>query len=137
MLTTTCMVMIFLVIFMLLASLIYMIYAAIKKKCPFKPKRKQSSKLTSAEILTSADMDGNQSFSTAGGIGVAIIFILVIGLIIVAIYFSIKLSMKRYELAGDALKHGHAGVAAAALAPEIGTGIGDAIGGITGGMNNN
>lgn len=129
MLTSTSMIMIVLVIFMLLALLIYMIYAAIKKKCPFKRKLEKSSELTSVEI------DDNQSF-TMGGIGIAIIFILVIGLMIVAIYFSIKLSIKRYELAGDALKHGHTGVAAAALAPEIGEGIGDAIGGITGGMRN-
>lgn len=115
-----------LVISMLFAILVYITYAAVKKKCPFKPKYKKSK-------LTSAEMDDNQS-TTIGGIGVAIIFILIIGLMIVAIYFSIKLSIKRYELAGDALKQGHTGVAAAALAPEIGEGIGDVIGGITSGV---
>jgi hypothetical protein len=113
-------VLIFLVMFALLG---YITYAAVYKKCPFKPKPKDNpSKLTSVEY------DDSQSPS----IGVILIFVLVIGLMIVMIYFSIKLSMKRYEIAGDAIKHGHTGVAAAALAPEIGEGIGDAIGGITG-----
>ena len=50
---------------------------------------------------------------------------------IVMIYFNIKLSIKRYEIAENAIKHGHTGVATAALAPEIGEGISDAIVGIT------
>lgn len=123
MLTTISKIMIGSVIFMLFVMLIYMTYAAVYKKCPFKPKPKNKpSKLTSLEY------NDDQSPS----IGVVLIFILVIGLMIVMIYFSIKLSLKRYEIAGDAIKQGHTGVAAAALAPEIGEGIGDVIGGITG-----
>lgn len=66
------------------------------------------------------------------GAGVVIITVLVIGLFIVLIYYSIKLDMKRYQIAGDAIQKGNTGVAVAALAPEIGTGIGDVFGGITG-----
>jgi len=110
-------------ILMVVALLGYITYAAVYKKCPFKPKPKDNtSKLTSAEY----------DDSNPPSIGVILIFVLVIVLTIVMVYFSIKLSMKRYEIAGDAIKHGHTGVAAAALAPEIGEGIGDVIGGITG-----
>jgi Na+-transporting methylmalonyl-CoA/oxaloacetate decarboxylase gamma subunit len=64
--------------------------------------------------------------------GSAILIALVVGLFIVLIYYAIKLDMKRYEIAGDAINKGNTGVAVAALAPEIGSGIGDALEGLMG-----
>jgi hypothetical protein len=64
------------------------------------------------------------SVQTMGGIAFALVFILIIAFVIVGVY----LSLKRYEIASQALKRGDTSIAAAALAPEIGQGIGNIFG---------
>jgi len=56
---------------------------------------------------------------------VLIVFILFFGLFFVAIYFGMKAQTQRYNLASEAIKKGNKNLAMAALAPEIGAGIGN------------
>jgi amino acid transporter len=65
-------------------------------------------------------------------VATVIIFILFFGFFIVVAYFGIQSTMARYKLAEDAIDKGQGGVAAAALAPEIGEGIGTGISDIFG-----
>jgi hypothetical protein len=65
-------------------------------------------------------------------VATVIIFILFFGFFAVVAYFSIQATMARYKLADDAISAGQGGVAAAALAPEIGEGIGTGISDIIG-----
>jgi len=58
---------------------------------------------------------------TTGGLIAILLFLLVF---VVIGYFSIKMTMARYDLANKALASGNGQLAMAALAPEIGSGIG-------------
>lgn len=110
---------------------IYLNYAGTHGKWPFIVNTKIISSLKSRDT-------SNKNYSTElpvwAGLSIFIIFII---LFIVIIYFSIKTSMARYKLAGEALKSGNKGLAVAALAPEIGEGIGAGLGGLFGNQNNN
>ena len=49
-----------------------------------------------------------------------IIVLLFVGIVLFGIYFSFKMTMLRYQIASDAVKHGDSVTAAEALSPEIG-----------------
>jgi hypothetical protein len=56
------------------------------------------------------------------------LFIIVfLAVIIIGAYMSFKLSIMRYDIAAQAINKGQDGIAAGALAPEIGEGIGNII----------
>lgn len=68
----------------------------------------------------------NQQMSAGMTIFVIILFIGFVALAIVGIW----VSLKRYQLASEAIEKGDTGTAIAALSPEIGEGVGSVIGGI-------
>ncbi len=107
---------------LLLTFTIYIIWAQGHNKWPFyKKPAKDNLKIQKTSF----------SYETSSSnIGIASIFIFVIFFIFVGlmIYFIVRANMERYKIAGQALKHGQGGVAAAALAPEIGEGISNAFG---------
>ncbi len=112
---------------LLLTLNIYFIWAQNNNKWPFhKADKPDSSKLNKNRYLRdiSSNSSGSMSF------GVIMVFILFFVCIIVLMYFATKASIARYQFAGEAIKHGNNTVAAAALAPEIGEGVGAALGGI-------
>jgi len=49
-----------------------------------------------------------------------IVVLIFIGIVIFGIYFSYKMTLLRYQIASDAVKHGDSVTAAEALSPEIG-----------------
>lgn len=49
-----------------------------------------------------------------------IIVLIFVGIVIFGIYFSYKMTLLRYQIASDAVKHGDSVTAAEALSPEIG-----------------
>lgn len=96
------------------------------KLWPFKKHNKDKQR-----SLSYRDADGDDyKPSTGSNVVVVLIGIILFIFFVVAMYFGIKMTMMRYKIAGDAIKQGNTGVAAAALAPEIGEGIGAAAGGI-------
>lgn len=113
----------------------YLIYAfsAKPKKWPFlKSKKVETEKTPSGAMMTVTRSHSASPASVGGSILVVVIVIIFVALFIVGFYFSIKLTMKRYEIAGEAARQGNTGVALAAMAPELGQGIGSILGGITG-----
>ena len=117
-----------LIISLLLTLNIYFIWAQNNNKWPFH-NSDDKSKLNKNRYLR--NMYSSDS-SNSGPItfGIVVIFILFFAFIIVLMYFASKASIARYQFAGEAIKHGNNTVAAAALAPEIGEGVGAALGGI-------
>lgn len=114
---------------------VYLVYANVSKpkKWPFNTtKVVKKEKQPSGAMMYVQHSESNSGMSTGMSILVMIIFIAIIALIIVGAYFSIKMSMKRYEIAGEAIRRGNTGAATAVLAPEIGSGVGSALGGLFG-----
>jgi hypothetical protein len=108
---------------------IYLIhaYASKPKKWPFHSKEKL--KVVSNTGISTTVIQSTPS-STGNIIGTVLVLIFFIGIFsffIVASYWSVKMSMKRYDIADSAIKKGNTGVAVAALSPEIGAGIGTAV----------
>lgn len=116
---------------LLLTIIFYLIYASAYSKWPFQNARQDDKKDVKGQMDIQTDSNTTHNMSTGEKIFVIILFILFFGFFIVITYFSIKASISRYELASDAIKKGKTGIAAAALAPEIGEGIGDVIYGAT------
>ena len=116
---------------LLLTLIFYLIYASAYSTWPFQNARKNDDKKDVKGQMDVKTDDEVKNMSTGEKIFMVIIFILFFGFFLVLAYFSIKASMYRYELASDAMKKGKTGIAAAALAPEIGEGIGDVIYGAT------
>lgn len=87
-----------------------------------------TTKSSSGMLRSISTYESSSSKSVLGSIGIVLIVILFIALFIVLVFFSIKLSMKRYEIANQAIKEGNTGLAVSALAPEIGEGIGSVLG---------
>jgi len=120
---------------LMLSFVVYLIYAKMSKpqKWPWYRTREVNKTKDNRGVMRSVSVSEESSGGQATtGVFAGIIFIVIISLFVVMAYFSIKLSMKRYEIAGDAIKKGNTNVAAAALAPEIGQGIGGVIGGFKG-----
>jgi hypothetical protein len=101
---------------LLLTLNIYFIWAQNNNKWPFhkddKGDKNRFMKNKYLRDISSGDSSGSMSF----------------GVIIVLMYFATKASIARYQFAGEAMKHGNNAVAAAALAPEIGQGVGAVLG---------
>lgn len=112
---------------LLLTIIFYLIYASAYLKWPFQNARQDDKKDVKGQMDIQTDSDSTKNMSTGEKVFMVIMFIIFFGFFIVLAYFSIKSSMYRYELASDAMKKGKTGIAAAALAPEIGEGIGDVI----------
>jgi cytochrome c-type biogenesis protein CcmH/NrfG len=68
---------------------------------------------------------GDAARASAGRAGRWIVALVVLVMLVI-IGFSIYLTVKRYQLIGQALRTGNTSVALAEAAPEIGAGIGDA-----------
>ncbi len=115
----------------LLTFTIYLIWAQGHNKWPFYKKsgteipKMQKSNTFYESRESSKEVNKESRISATAGIIIFFIFLIFIGIII---YFTMRANIERYKIAGDALRHGHAGVAAAALAPEIGAGIGNVLG---------
>jgi hypothetical protein len=111
---------------LLLTLNIYFIWAQNNNKWPFhkddKGDKNRFMKNKYLRDISSGDSSGSMSF------GVIMVFILFFICIIVLMYFATKASIARYQFAGEAMKHGNNAVAAAALAPEIGQGVGAVLG---------
>ena len=107
---------------LLLVLSIYLVVAYQKKLWPFKPKK---SKNVSSAMGQLDRYDG--STETKISVGAIIVMVLFIILFIVLMIIGIRLTIMRYQIAGEAMKQGNTGVALGALAPEIGAGIGSAI----------
>lgn len=122
-------------VLVILAGLIFLtagIYVAIAyfsepKKWPFKKDDDKKKSDDKAQHAMQSFSDSG-STGTLGGVVAVIIVILFIGLFIFAMYWGIKMSMMRYQIAGDAIKKGNTGLALGALAPEIGEGVGYVVG---------
>jgi hypothetical protein len=112
---------------LLLTFTIYLIWAQGHNSWPFYKKPTPPSKNPKLE-KASFSYDVSSSSNSSIGIAPILIFLIFFIFVGVMIYFIVKANMERYKIAGQALKHGHEGVAVAALAPEIGEGIGNAIG---------
>lgn len=117
---------------LLFTFIVYLIYASAYSLWPFKNKKSNINTTTTSKyssrlrgINNTPGVDDNK-FST--GIGI-ILMMLFFGFFIFIIYLVTRANIARYQLASQAIKSGQGGVAAAALAPEIGEGIGDLFGG--------
>ena len=88
----------------------YLFHAQSKKKWPFSVKKDDR-----AAALKTSEEDGKLSSA-------AVIFIVIAVLLVIGV--SVYLTILRYKIVGSALEHNQGGVAAAALAPEIGAGVG-------------
>ena len=92
-------------------------------------KKNESKKNMSKKNIKSSNFPSDPEFDsidkTAKGMSIfiGVIFVIILILIPIGIYFSYKTSMKRYEIAGQAMKQGNTTLAMTALAPEIGEGI--------------
>ena len=92
-------------------------------------KKNESKKNESKKNIKSSNFPSDPEFDsidkTAKGMSIfiGVIFVIILILIPIGIYFSYKTSMKRYEIAGEAMKQGNTTLAMTALAPEIGEGI--------------
>jgi uncharacterized protein YpmB len=116
---------------------IYLIYAhsSEPKKWPFHTKEKVNQvdhESGDGSVFTVVHSKPLSNGDTIGSVFIIIFLIIFFALFIVGMYWSLKTSMKRYDIADDAIKKGHAGVAVAALSPEIGEGIGAAVSGLWG-----
>jgi hypothetical protein len=123
---------------LMLFFVVYLVYARMSKpkKWPWYRTREVNRTKDNRGVMRSVSVSGESSGGEVTmSVFTGIFIILIISLFMVMAYFSIKLTMKRYEIAGDAIKQGNTGAAAAVLAPEIGEGIGGLIGGFKG--NNN
>jgi hypothetical protein len=112
---------------LLLTLNIYFIWAQNNNKWPFHKSDNPKDRFLKNRYLRDmsySDSSGSMSF------GVIMVFILFFICIIVLMYFATKASIARYQFAGEAIKHGNNAVAAAALAPEIGQGVGAVLGDI-------
>lgn len=104
---------------LLLVLSIYLVVAYQKKLWPFKPKKPT----TPSNAMMSQTRGGNDEH-TKLGVGAIIVIVLFIILFGVLMVIGIRLTIMRYQIAGEAIKQGNTGVALGALAPEIGSGIG-------------
>lgn len=114
---------------------IYIVYAKVSKppKWPWhKTTEVVTKKSRSGKMRSITTTESSSGGTVIGGIGVMLLIILFIGLFVVMIYFSIKMTMERYKIAGQAIKQGNTGVAAMVLAPEIGEGVGAGVQGLFG-----
>lgn len=118
----------FLIIFTILivGFIIYLLYANLSKpkKWPFVKKTVIIKEVPTIHGLATVVRDepvstGNSVSSIVG----VIIIIIILAVSLVFIYIGMKITLKRYEIAGQAIKQGDTGVAVAALAPEIGQGV--------------
>ena len=111
---------------LLFTFIIYLIYASAHSLWPFKNTQKNNVKYSSKFRDINTSQNGDNNIPT----GVMVLLpILFFGLFIFIIYLVMRANVARYELASQAIKSGQGGVAAAALAPEIGEGIGGLING--------
>lgn len=115
------------IISLLLTLNIYFIWAQGNNKWPFH-KSEQDSKNRMLKNRYLRDINASADSSSSMSFGVVVVFILFFVCIIVLMYFATKASIARYQFAGEAMKHGNNAVAAAALAPEIGQGVGAVLG---------
>jgi hypothetical protein len=113
---------------LLFSTIIYLIYASAHSLWPFKNTQKiTNTKYSSRFRDINTSQNGNSNVPT----GVMVILvILFFAFFIFIIYLAMRANVARYQLASQAIKSGQGGVAAAALAPEIGEGIGDLFGGL-------
>ena len=105
---------------LLFTFIIYLIYASAHSKWPFQKKTNYNSKYT--KIVRDSSISNGGQMSPILGVLLCILFF---GFFIFIMYLAMKANVARYSLASQALKSGQGGVAAAALAPEIGQGLGD------------
>jgi hypothetical protein len=52
-----------------------------------------------------------------------VLFVIIVSVLLTLVYWGMLMTFKRYELAADAIKQGKPGIAALALAPEVGAGV--------------
>ncbi len=110
----------------LISFVIYLSYAGLTtpQKWPFVKKKIVTQVKTSKGLSAVITTEPDQPMGVAGKVFGAIFAIVFLALLIVIVYSSVRLSLRRYEIAGTAIKEGNTGIAAAALAPEIGQGVG-------------
>jgi flagellar biosynthesis protein FlhB len=109
------------IIFWFFLSYILKLWPFNKKKIVLKNTKKNS---LNDEVTTTTTTNTTNSV-----VGIILFIILMVIFAIIG-YVSFKTSMARYQLADSAIKSGNGGVATAALAPEIGEGIGAGLNGI-------
>ena len=100
----------------LLGVSMYFVIAYNNKKWPFSKKKSSGPGQMSAQ-----EPDNMQPLPSWVGVIIIIFALVVVGA-------GIYVTVLRYQLAGKALSKGQGGVAVAALAPEIGSGIGNIFG---------
>ena len=117
------------ILFWTILSYILKIWPFTRKK-PEKPEKPEKDVTKQSQMSSYESSSSSQSSTPVSPfIGISL-FILFMVFIIFIMFISFKTSMARYKIAGDAVKQGNSGVAAAALAPEIGQGIGIGLGSI-------
>ena len=92
---------------------------------PFHKKKPESKSKTNRGL--SKTTNNTDSSGAMFGIFIFVIFII---FFICIVFISFKMTMARYKIAGEAIKQGNTGVAAAIMAPEIGQGINTTLSGL-------
>ena len=107
-----------------LISIVFWILIAslIRKIWSFRKKKETKTKSGLSKSTNNTDSSGSMF-----GIFIFVIFII---FFVGIVFISFKMTMARYKIAGDAIKQGNTGVAAAIMAPEIGQGISSGLSGL-------
>ena len=96
-----------------------MITSLIRKIWSFRKKEETKTKSQLSKSTNNTDSSGSM-------FGIFIFIIFFVGIA----FISFKMTMARYKIAGEAIKQGNTGIAAAIMAPEIGQGISSGLSGL-------